>query len=481
LTVTATPRPPEHDELEALIEEARQRARRRRGYVIALLLVAMSAAAVYALLAQGDGGAGGSAAGVRPVGVGSQMFRPGEFWYTRTVSSQHQWLPAGGTIEWRPGYFRPRGPEVLFELRVSEETWVGVDGAVRDRLVVAGARFASARGRAEWAAYGRPVPDFNHVWLGWVSHDGITFGGDEFPPPSWYSWLGEWLGPGGWDVGDGLFSYSELLSLPTDPAALRARLHQAERALASREARLDRHGTGAPVGAFGELGDIAGLLTSPLPAAVRVALFRAAITMRGAKVDGRARDALGRPGVAVSASNGPAFQQLIFNRATGALLAEAVSPNDVVVAQGVVNSPYALPKRVSPVRAVGAPPPPPTAAIAPAVGTRTTVFKLMLASPGHRRSPRPPALNWLLIGTPGLRCFAGFAPQLPPLVPSATTRLAGRLIYVYRLGAERVHRQGWCPGRYELTVLPDYSRHPEASHPVNLLPGLGSSIFFQVR
>jgi hypothetical protein len=435
---------------------------------------------LYVLLARGGGGVAGSARSARAAGVGLQTFRPGQFWYTRTISLQHQWLPAGGMVEWRRGYFRPRGPEVLFDLRVSEEKWVGVDGTMRDRMVVAGARFASAADRARWAAYGRPVPNFNHVWLGWMSHDAITLGGDKFPPQPWIR-TGEWLGPSGWDVGDSLFSYRQLLSLPTVPAMLRARLKRAERALAWREAHtVRRDAASAETDALGELSDIAGLLASPVSAAERLALFHAAITTPGARVNARARDSLGRPGVAVSASAHRAFWRLIFDPRTGALLEEA--PNVAVVTQGVVGSAFSLPKRVSPILAPGAPPEPKAPTISPAAGDPTAVFRVMLATAARRRSRRAPALDWVLIGTAGSRCFAGFVSRLPPLVASASIRLAARLTYVYQLTPSSVHRQTWCPGRYELTVVPDYSPRPQASYPPpSVSPGLGSSIYFQVR
>jgi hypothetical protein len=57
MTVTAPPRPSHQDELEALIEEARRRARRRR-YRNALMLAAVAVAGLYA----GFGGSGGSGA-----------------------------------------------------------------------------------------------------------------------------------------------------------------------------------------------------------------------------------------------------------------------------------------------------------------------------------------------------------------------------------------------------------------------------------
>lgn len=481
MSIEAPQRGPDLDELEALIEEARRRTRRRRRrYAVLVASAVLAGAGLYVLVAQSAGGPARSARATPAAGLGPQVFRPGQFWYTRTVSSQHQSLPAGGVIEWRPGYFRPRGPEVRFDLKVIQETWVGVDGTMRERMIVAAARFASAAGRAKWAAYGRPVPNFNHVWLGWMSHDSIAVGGDRFPPRPWYPFGGEWLGTSDWDVGDGLFTYRQLTSLPTEPAALRARLQRAEKELSRREPRTTGIAvSGSRSDAFGELSDIAGLLTSPVPAAERRTLLRAALTLPGATVNRHARDSLGRPGVAVSTAAGPAFQRLIFDPSSGALLESA--PRVAVVAQGVAESAYALPKGVIPIRAAGAPPQPRAPAISPGVGNRATVFKLKLSTPMQRQARRAPVLGWILIGTPGLpRCFARFLPRLRPLVASSSNRRAGAITYVYRLGPAGVRRRTWCPGRYELSVVPGYSPRSQPSQPSpDLLPG--SSIYFQVR
>ena len=433
------------------------------------------------LVAQVSGGSAGPVNRAPATGAGPQIFRPGQFWYTRTISLQHQWLPAGGITIDRRGYTHWHGPHVLFDLRVSEETWVGVDGTVRDRMIIAGVRFAYPSQRAIWAAYGRPVPNFNRSWLGWMSHDGITMGAGRFPPGRSVSW-GEWVGPSGWDVGDGLFSYRQIVSLPTRPAALRARLRRAETALSRREGRKrDAQSLASATAPLSELSDIASLLTSPLPAAVRLALVHAAVTMPGARVNSHAHDSLGRLGVAVSTSAGLAFERLIYNPVTGALLEDA--PAVTVVAQGAVNSAYALPRGIRPIRAAGAPPQPQTPVISPAVGNPTTVFKVKLPTAAQPGSRPAPTLDWLLLGTPGPRCFAGFLPRLPPLVASAGDRLAGSLSSVYKLSPPiGVRHRSWCRGRYELTVLPDYSHRSHASQvPPSTSPDYGSSVYFQVR
>ncbi len=390
----------------------------------------------------------------------------------------HESLPAGGITLTRRGFTHRQGPEVRFDLRVSEETWVGIDGTIRDRTVVAAVRFRSGADRAKWLAYGRPVPNFNNVWLGWISHDGIDVAGGRFPPQPGYQ-AGEWHGPAGKDVADSLFTYPQLLALPSGPVALRARLREAETALARRQAPLGgRQVPVRPPPAVFELIDLGSLLAAPIPASLRRALFNAAITMPGARINRHAHDALGRPGIAVSASNGAAFQRLIFDPASGAPLENA--PNVAVAAQGTVGSVYALPKGVSPVHAAGAPPQPQVPTISPAAGQRATVFTVTLSPSRQQRSRRPPALDWLLIGTPGPRCFATFAPQLPPLAAASGVTHHGRLSYTYRLTPADENRRTWCPGRYQLIVVPADPRQPNAAY-LGRARNIGSSITFHIK
>lgn len=108
----------------------------------------------------------------------------------------------------------------------------------------------------------------------------------------------------------------------------------------------------------------------------------------------------------------------------------------------------------------------------------------MLTSSVRSRPRQPPALEWVLAGTPGPRCFAPGSAQ--PLHAAASISSAGNLTYVYALRSSRAHGHTWCPGRYELNVVPDYSGRSQASVPVSagsptFSPLMGSSIFFQIR
>lgn len=479
MTVEAPPRPPDRDDLQALIEEARRRGRRRRRRnAIALAVAALVGAGLY-VLAVGpvDHGAKGGGES-SPRFLAGRASAAGPFWYTRAVSSIRQWMPAGGITMDRRGFMHRHGRKVLFDIRLTEETWVGIDGTMRDR-VTALSRFASAKGRATWAAWGRPQPDFNAN--GWLGRDAIVVGGGMFPPQLWYPW-GEGLGPYGLDVGDSLLSYRQLLSLPTSPEAALGRVTRAEQALMRREYRSATNvGYGTFPGGIDELTDIGGLLAAPIPATARLALLRAAMRLPGARVNTHAHDALGRAGVSVTARDRIAMERLIFDPATGAVLE---SPKGVVVAQGPVGSLYALPHGISQLRAPGGPPEPPTLAITPRTGNRNTVFTLMLTPASGRRSGRAPTLDWIVAGTPSSRCFAPGFPR--PLSASSRIRRAGGFAYVYRLRPPATDFHSWCPGSYELQIVADYSgrarRVPlEIAGPPTFSAGTGSSILFRVK
>ena len=334
--------------------------------------------------------------------------------------------------------------------------------------------------------------------------DVITGGRGAFPSQLWYPW--PWSqdvgtpanGPAVVDVGDSLFSYRQLLALPTRAAALRGRLIAAERALAWRETHVGRilvQGPGGqtPAAVYNTLDAIAGLLASPLPAALRRALVRAAATLPAISVDRSARDSLGRRGVSVStpepgSEDSHLTRRLVLDPATGTLLQGGGLYGGAVVAQGVVDSIYALPKGLSSVGAVGAPPAPQTLSISPAVGNTRTVFKVTLFTRAWRGSS--PALDWSVAGTAPLRCFARGA--LPPLRPSTVIRRAGALEYVYRLRPPQTRGNAWCAGRYELEVAPTDTRPLQPARSKWFYPlhnsiryqrfasPIGSRIFFQV-
>ena len=105
---------------------------------------------------------------------------------------------------------------------MSTETWVGIDGTTRERSVEISQRFASRIGHARWLASRKPIP----VPISIAQGDALDIGSDHFPssvfgeiaavvPPI----EGPPAGAGPVDVGDGLFSYGQLLALPAGGAA----------------------------------------------------------------------------------------------------------------------------------------------------------------------------------------------------------------------------------------------------------------------
>lgn len=503
MTVTAPPRPPrppEPDELEALIEEARRRARRRRrGYAAVIGVAVLVGVVVYGFVARGAGG-GARSGGGRPAGGLSvpQSVRPGQFFYTRTLSTWHESRPAGGEYQAKV-FMRARGPMVAFDVRVTSETWVGLDGTVRQRTLVLSARFASPAGRARWSAYHRPVPNFS----GDIDSDSIMRGDGLFAASGS---SGDPLGPQ--DIGDGAFSHRQLVSLPTQPVALRDRIQQAFAALARRRVNsaVDRCGYsgGTYVGRAGckpappaparqrranlasqEMTEIGQMLSWPLPGRLRLALFHAALTLPAVSsdvtVDPHARDPLGRPGVAVTASP-PDPMRLVFDPATGELLAQpGFGGEGVVTAQGVVDGISAVPAGVGQIHAPDAPPQPPGVAIVPRVGLPNTVFSVTVsAGPGTRAHGRAPRLGGGVSGPVYPRCSSGFSTPTPPTrppflsFPGTARRQAGHLAYIYRLTPPTGTGHRWCAGRYQLQLDTSGFGPPGPS-------GAGTAVFFDVK
>lgn len=438
---------------------------------------------------------------ISPVSV-SMAFRAGSFWYTRMISTDRLSRPAGGEFV-HHGYYHGRGPEVAFDVRVSVETWVGVDGTTRQRRLVVSQRFASATGRSHWIAYHRPLPNF----AGDIDSDSIILGDGMFPAsgPS-----GDPLGPQ--DLGDGAFSYRQLLSLPTRPATLRARIEQAFGALARRQANsaVDRCGSGGQTGCkpgppmpawqrkddqvSQDMGNIAEMLSWPIPARLRLTLFHAATTLPAISsdvtVNRHARDSLGRPGVAVTASPPhypghyePDPMRLIFDPATGALLAQpGFGAPSVVTSQGSVNTIGELPKNVSQIRAPGSLPKPPIVAITPVIGDPRTVFKIQVTAPSRASaSRRAPRLGGGVSGPVYRGCSSGFSTPTPPSPPpflsfpgTTTSQGRGHFAYVYRLKPPIGTGNTWCAGRYQLQLDTSGLGPPGPS-------GVGTAIYFQVK
>ncbi len=450
-----------------------------------------------------------------PVGVGP-------FWYTRTTGTmRHPWCLKQEII--RPGYYGTCEVTVWFEVGMSTETWVGLDGTMRERTVEAWQRFASAADRAKWRAHEKlPAPPVT-VDQG----DGLVIGEGHFPPDPFGDNGGDVppvegppTGSGPIDVGDSFFTYGQLLALPDSPAAAVGRIDQAEVALHRRYATMLQrwHSPGANLQArrsltrppsgvrsIEELVLISHLLASPVPPRVRQVLFRAATALPGVTVTPGARDRLGRAGVQVSASY-PNWQSaaFIFDPGSGEVLTgplfhggppDVAGHGSVVVVQGQVDSVTALPPGVKAITAVSqpplwpAPPKPRMIAIAPASGGPHTVFTLALAATSGERAHPAPTVWVGIADSGGASTYRRGNNRVDPCLwpysvrvwPVGRTRRAGALVFLYRLDPSLLHRRSWCSGRYELglQVFPN----PIPQHyttPPYTGPG-GTSTYFRVR
>jgi hypothetical protein len=447
----------------------------------------------------------------------------GPFWYMRTVGTMQTPRCLRKKFVDSGLYYVCDGT-VWFEVQLSLETWMGADGTTRERMVEDWQRFVSSAGRARWRATKKRVPTPISVAQG----DALDIASGHFPSPLFGDSCadappaeGPPAGAGPIDVGDGLFTYRQLMSLPTSPRKLLRRIHQAEAALCRRYAKtlLRWHSPGATLVARDDLSPrpkvgrsidelllISHLVAAPVPASARLALFHAAAALPGVTVNPHARDSLGRAGVMVTAS-APHWQpaSFIFDPGTGELLTgppmdggppDVAGPASSVVAQGYVDSVTALPPGVKPIRGVGKPPtwpsPPPPAmiGISPTVGGPHTVFTVTLAgNPGARSRPAPTV--WLgLTGSAGRGIYRGpNAAAFDPCFSQTSVRAelfrtiqrAGRLTFVYRLRPLRRHGHTWCRGRYQLgiQVFPN-PIPPRYTTPPYVGPS-GTSIYFAVR
>jgi hypothetical protein len=480
----------------------------------------------YLLAAQDDGhrapaGVGDARSSSAPLSVGA-----GPFWYTRTIGT----MRAPRCVKQLPGIMHRCASTVWFDVVMSTETWVGADGTMRERSVEVSQRFASPAGRARWLASDKPIP----VPISVAQGDALDIASRHFPSsvfgeiaPDVPSVEGPPAGAGPVDVGDGLFSYRQLLDLPVSGPAALARIAQAWTGIRHRYATmlLRWHSPGAKLLARADLAPIpkagrsnqelmliAHLDTAPITARARLALFHAAVALPAATVT------TGRAGVTVSARTRDwqptsfTFEPNTGELRTG-LPADGGSPDvsgpaSTVVAQGPVGSVTALPPGVRPIPGVGAPPlwaspsAPPAESVSPMVGGVHTAFTVLLAAaPGEHAHPAPKA--WLgLTGSAGRGIYhagkpafdrrgiflpgnQGVDPCLPPaslrVWPTKTIDRAGSIVFVYRVVPQQLHLRAWCPGRYQLGIqtLPN-PLPPRYTTPPYTGPS-GNSIYIAIK
>jgi hypothetical protein len=441
-------------EPEALIEEAwhRTRRRRRRWALTALaVVVVFGAIGVGIVRAQpSQGGAAGGRAARR--GAAGAAGSTGAFWYTRTITASRGPLPVVPRV--MPVGEKPGPvPLVYFDVGTSSETWIGRDGTVRQRTVVLTRRFASPADRRRWVAAHQTLPG------GSDGSDQISAGDDLFPAtanaPS--------SEPG--DPGDGLFSYRQLLGLPPAPGPLAVRLERAESALNLRElntyvrpgpahrrtvARLARQWTRDQ----DQLYTITGLIESPVPDRVRLALVAAAARLPGVSL---VPDPPAGKIVLTETADG-SRQSLAVDAATGELrLAGQTFAGDTsVVAAGPTSSVWALPRGVTAIAPKADVLPPTGVTVTPVSGDAGTSFAVAIPVPrSARASGTAPFLEALLFGPTGPDCTF-WSSQVPSAAVTGGQLMTagGRSSYEYRLTASAVHHASWCAGRYQLEVTP---------------------------
>jgi hypothetical protein len=518
------PPPPEPDELQALIEEARRRARsrrRRNGVVaVAVALVITGGSLLVSEAARDHAPTASAVVGSSsdPISVGA-----GPFWYMRTIGT----MLAPRCAKPLPGIMNPCAAMVRFRVVMSTETWVGADGTMRERRVEVSQRFASPADRARWLATGRPVP----VPVAVEQGDALDIDSGHFPSPMLAAVApdvppieGPPAGAGPVDVGDGLFTYDQLLALPASGAPAIARIDRAWAELRHRYGAmlLRWHSPGAAVVARADLGPIpdqgraiqtltmiALLDAAPVPERVRIALLAAAIKLPGVTVMPVATVApvapAARGALRVSASY-PRWQPVsfVFDRRTGEVLTgqpvdggppDIAGPPSTVVVQGVVGSITALPRGIHPIPGVSAPPlwpappAPPAEAVYPAVGGPRTVYTALLAAPAGDRGARAPTA-WLgLRGSAGQGVYRGanraFDRCLPTasrrVWPAATIHRAGRLVFAYRFAPRSFGLRAWCPGRYQLGIQAFPNPLPPHFTTPPYTGASGTSLYFEVR
>lgn len=196
---------------------------------------------------------------------------PGQFLYVESESVESPLNYDGGR------YYTVR-------YHVHGQTWIGSDGSGRRVQTFSDPTFPTLRDRANWLAAGRPsllTPRAD----------------DRFGPHSTPGWM------------------VDVSTLPTNPAKL-------AEMISSRKIE------GGPAGSEEDFVQVGDLLRETLaPPALRSALFEVAAQIPGVKVLGTVTDSAGQSGVGVAyiehAQPGEIQQnELIFNRVTGALLAE---------------------------------------------------------------------------------------------------------------------------------------------------------------
>jgi hypothetical protein len=460
-----SPPPPRHDEPEALIEEAWELTRRRRHRRFAaaiVLLVVMGVAVIVGVSQSGGQTPRGGGRGSSAAAPGAQF--AGRVWYARSIANRLTPSPIVPRVM-RVGQKAGPVPVVYFRTRTSYETWIGSDGAFRQRVVVLSESFASAAGRRRWRAAHQSLPSGLAVGTG---SDGVNLGNGEFPAG---------LDSSQSDPGDSLFTASQLLGLPGSPRAVQRALLGAQRALIRRQeeayvqsgphhaadvARLVRLNTSRDALAFAVLDSVSSLAISPISDQLRRRLVAAASSTPGVRTyTFGTRVNLTIPGMKFGDS-------VVFDRRSGKLLGGMPQAPGPIVAQGIVGAIGALPHGLRPIRSRDLPTPS-MPKLTPTTGTAHATFTLQLPAGAVGATPTPQVFADMA-GPTGPDCHYQYSQPGIARIPTGT-RHGG--IDTFTVTPRVIGRDSWCSGRYGLQVAAgEYGR---------LGTGQGSTAYFTIH
>jgi hypothetical protein len=295
------------------------------------------------------------------------------------------------------------------------------------------------------------------------------------------------------DPGDGLFTASQLASLPTDPSALATRLQQAVAAedlrnlnaylgsgphTAAQLRRLRQVFLGRRVSQT--LLAIADLDMTPSPRSLTYGLYQVARGLPGAHVKVAGHGAQRGEVQIIAGGFAMTFDDqsgMLRSGSTGVFFDQGSA--GTIMAQGIVSNLDTIPKGVAPVPSRVARPP--TIAITPRTGTPTTTFTLherlnhlISANGASGASAAMPAEMFGPTGPNGTLWAS--RPPLARIPPGTVTQSATGALAAYRIAPNVIGRHAWCPGRYQLMI-----NHTTTAPGHRSVPRSFAAIYFEIR